>query len=169
MKRRHVAILAADVAGYSRLMAKDEEGTTHRLRKLRNVIAARVGENQGRIFSETGDGFVVEFPHPLPALCCAMTIQQDTRTLNDGLPKDQKMLLRIGIHSANVIVERKNLLGTGVILASRIESVAEPGRIFLSAAVYDEVKKSSPLAFEFLGSRSLKNIADKTPLYAIRL
>lgn len=167
MERRLATILAADVAGYSRLMAADEEGATERLSKLRAILAGRVDEAGGTIFGEAGDGFVAEFASPVNAVRCGVEVQRDLALANRDLPAERQMRLRIGVHLADVIVGNDTLLGDGVNLAARIEANGAPGAVHLSAPVYDQVARTSGYAFKCLGPQTFKNIDGATTVYAV--
>ncbi|MEM7121927.1 MAG: adenylate/guanylate cyclase domain-containing protein [Pseudomonadota bacterium] len=167
MERHLAAILAADVAGYSRLVGADEEAAIKRLAKLRGILADRVAEAGGRIFGEAGDGFVAEFASPVKAVRCAVETQRDLVLENRELEADSKMMLRIGVHLADVIVENGTLLGDGVNIASRIEAGCAPGEVHISAPIYDQVAKSAGFGFTCLGPKAFKNIEGPTTVYAV--
>jgi class 3 adenylate cyclase len=152
--RRLVAILAADVVGYSRQIGADETGTLDRLRALRrDIIDPLVIEHSGRIFKSTGDGVLTEFPSAVQALRCALAIQEQARANQAGLQ------LRIGLHQGDVVIEGDDLLGDGVNIAARIEPLAEPGGIAMSARVHEDALGKVPVDVEDLGTPALKNIA----------
>jgi adenylate cyclase len=167
MERRLATILAADIAGYSQLMSADEERTTQRLSRVREVFFDRVAEASGEVFGEAGDGFIAEFASPVKAVQCAVEIQRDLALENRDIVADKKMLFRIGIHLADVIVENGTLLGDGVNIAARIEANGEPGQVHVSAQVFDQVGEKLGLTFDCLGPRSFKNIDGTTKVYAI--
>src|SRR3954449_11766896 len=128
--RRLAAILAADVAGYSRLMGLDEVGTAGTLRKHRAVTDALVAEHGGRIVKTTGDGVLLEFPSVVDAVECAVAMQAVMAERNEGVPQDRRMLFRIGINLCDILIEGDDILGDGVNVAARLEAIAEPGGIF---------------------------------------
>jgi adenylate cyclase len=134
MERRLAAILAADVVGYSRLMEADEAGTHTALKERQNtILEPLVGQNHGRIIRLMGDGVLVEFASAVNAVCCAVEMQKRMTAANAGLPEDRQIVLRIGINVGDVIVEGDDLYGDGVNIAARLEALAEPGRIYVSA------------------------------------
>ena len=167
MERRLATILAADVAGYSRLMSADEEHVTRRLATVREILFRRVSEAGGNIFGEAGDGFVAEFGSPVKAVRCGVEIQRDLALENRDIVPDRKMLLRIGIHLADVIVENDTLLGEGVNIAARIEAAGEPSEVHVSGPVFDQVAKTLGLRFKCLGPQSFKNIEGTTTVHAV--
>src|SRR5215470_12878912 len=137
--RRLAAILAADVAGYSRLIGADEEGTLNRLRALRaEVIDPKIAEHHGRIVKTTGDGLLIEFASVVDALRCAAEIQADVAESNAPLPADKRIDLRIGINMGDIVVEDGDIFGDGVNVAARLEGLAEPGGICVSARVRED-------------------------------
>jgi TolB-like protein len=166
--RRLAAILAADVAGYSRLMGADEEGTLERLKALRReVLDPKIAEHRGRIVKITGDGLLVEFASVVDAARCAVAVQQAMPERNTGVAADSHIELRIGINLGDVIVEGDDLYGDGVNIAARLEGLAEPGGICISRVVHEQVRDKLDLAFEDLGEQQLKNIA--RPLHVWRV
>ena len=168
--RRLAAILAADVAGYSRLMGADEEGTLERLKALRReLLDPRIGEHRGRIVKTTGDGVLVEFASVVDAVRCAVTVQQAMAERNTGVAADSRIELRIGVNLGDVIVEGDDLYGDGVNIAARIEALADAGGVFVSNTVYDHVRDRLPFVFEYLGERQVKNIARPIRVYRLLL
>ncbi|HJU18289.1 MAG TPA: adenylate/guanylate cyclase domain-containing protein [Stellaceae bacterium] len=166
--RRLAAILAADVAGYSRLMGTDEEGTLERLKALRReLIDPRIADHHGRIVKTTGDGLLVEFASVVDAVRCAVAIQQDMAARNLGVAPAEGMAFRIGINLGDVIAEGDDLYGDGVNIAARLEALTEPGSVFVSHAVYEHVRDRLPFAFADLGEHQVKNIA--RPLHVYRV
>ena len=129
VKRRLAAILAADVAGYSRLMGADEAGTARRLREHREAVTPIITEHGGRIVKTTGDGVLLEFPSVVAAVECAVSMQTLMAERNAGLGEDERMLFRIGINLGDVLIEGDDILGDGVNIAARLEGIAEPGGI----------------------------------------
>jgi len=167
--RRLAAILAADVAGYSRLMGADEEGTLERLKALRrDLLDPKIAEHRGRIVKTTGDGVLVEFASVVDAVRCAVTVQQTMPERNTGIGADKLIELRIGINLGDVIVEGDDLYGDGVNIAARIEALADAGGVFVSNTVHDHVRDRLPFVFEDLGERQVKNIARPVRVYRVR-
>jgi TolB-like protein/class 3 adenylate cyclase len=167
--RRLAAILAADVAGYSRLMGADEEGTHERLKaQRRELVDPKVAEHHGRIVKTTGDGMLVEFPSVVDAVRCAVEVQQAMAERNTGVEADNRIELRIGINLGDVIVEPDDLYGDGVNIAARIEALADAGGVFVSNTVHDHVRDRLPFVFEDLGEQQVKNIARPVRVYRVR-
>src|SRR6476659_8397194 len=170
MERRLTAILAADVVGYSRLMGANESGTLAALDALRaDIVNPKIGEHQGRIVKLTGDGMLVEFPSVVNAVACAAEVQRGVRDRNKGVPPDRRIEFRIGVNVGDVIVEGEDILGDGVNVAARLESIAPPGGIAVSQSVRDHVGKRLDLAFKDMGERRLKNIEKPIRVYSISL
>jgi class 3 adenylate cyclase/tetratricopeptide (TPR) repeat protein len=160
VERRLAAILAADVAGYSRLMGADEEGTLRRLKALRGeLLDPKIAEHHGRIVKTTGDGLLVEFASVVDAVRCAVEVQQAMPERNTGVAADNRIELRIGINLGDVIVEGDDLYGDGVNIAARIEALADAGGVFVSNTVHDQVRDRLPFVFEDRGEQQVKNIA----------
>jgi adenylate cyclase len=169
VERRLAAILAADVAGYSRLMGADEEGTLERLKALRHeLLDPKIAEHHGRIVKTTGDGLLVEFASVVDAVRCAVEVQQAMPERNTGTAADNHIELRIGINLGDVIVEGDDLYGDGVNIAARIEALADAGGVFVSNTVHDHVRDRLPFAFEDLGEQQVKNIARPVRVYRVR-
>jgi TolB-like protein/class 3 adenylate cyclase len=167
--RRLAAILAADVAGYSRLMGADEEGTLERLKALRHeLLDPKIAEHKGRIVKTTGDGMLVEFASVVDAVRCAVAVQQAMPERDAGLGADNRIELRIGINLGDVIVEGDDLYGDGVNIAARIEGIADAGAVFVSNTVHDHVRDRLPFVFEDLGEQQVKNIARPVRIYRVR-
>jgi adenylate cyclase len=168
--RKLTAILAADVAGYSRLMGADEEGTLHRLAEIRRTLFdPRVAEHHGRIFKTTGDGLLVEFSSVVDAVRCAVEIQRAMKVLNAGEPDTRRMDFRIGINLGDVMAVEDDIYGDGVNVASRIEGLAPPGGICVAKNVVDQVQDKLDLVFEDMGEKHVKNIARPIRVMRIRL
>jgi TolB-like protein len=161
------AILAADVAGYSRLMGLDEAGTARVLREHRAVCDALVVRHGGRIVKTTGDGLLIEFPSVVDAVECALAVQQVMAERNDDVPQDRRMLFRMGINLGDILIEGDDILGEGVNIAARLEGIAEPGGICISSSAYDQVRGKIGVEFADLGEQSLKNIARPVRAYAV--
>ena len=167
--RKLAAILAADVVGYSRLAGADEERTLARLRALRgDLIDPAVAAHRGRVVKRTGDGALVEFRSVVDAVRCALEIQAGMAERNAGVAADRAIKFRIGIHLGDVVEEEDgDLMGDGVNIAARLEGIAEPGGICLSAVAYESVRDKIDAAFADLGEKELKNIARRVRVYAL--
>ncbi|MBV8458899.1 MAG: adenylate/guanylate cyclase domain-containing protein, partial [Acetobacteraceae bacterium] len=158
--RRLAAILAADVAGYSRLMGVDEEGTHERLKAhLGELVQPKIAEHRGRIVKNTGDGFLAEFQSVVDAVRCAVEIQRGMAERNEGTPPESRIEFRVGINLGDVIVEPHDIFGDGVNVAARLEALAEPGGICVSRVVRDQVRDKLDFGFEDMGEQQVKNIA----------
>jgi class 3 adenylate cyclase len=167
--RRLAAILAADVAGYSRLMGADEEGTLERLKALRReLLDPKIAEHRGRVVKTTGDGLLVEFASVVDAVRCAVAVQQAMPERNTGIGVDSGIELRIGINLGDVIVEGDDLYGDGVNIAARIEALADAGGVFVSNTVHDHVRDRLPFVFDDLGEQQVKNIARPIRVFRVR-
>jgi TolB-like protein/class 3 adenylate cyclase/Flp pilus assembly protein TadD len=167
--RRLAAILAADVAGYSRLMGADEEGTHERLKAhRRGLVEPKISEHSGRIVKTTGDGLLAEFPSVVDAVRCAAELQRAMIDREAGMPEDRRIRFRIGINLGDVIVEGGDIFGDGVNVAARLEALAEKGGICISRTVRDHIRDKLPFVFEDLGEQSVKNIARPVRVYALR-
>jgi TolB-like protein/class 3 adenylate cyclase/Flp pilus assembly protein TadD len=167
--RRLAAILAADVAGYSRLIGADEEGTLDRLKAIRaEVIDPKIGEHRGRIVKTTGDGLLVEFGSVVDALRCATEWQRAMAEHNVGTP-DHRIEFRVGINVGDVVVEDGDIFGDGVNVAARLEALADPGGICVSARVQEDAAGRLDLAFDDMGEQALKNIVRPVRVYRVRL
>jgi TolB-like protein/class 3 adenylate cyclase/Tfp pilus assembly protein PilF len=164
--RRLAAILAADVAGYSRLMGLDEVGTARTLREHRAVTDALVARHGGRIVKTTGDGLLLEFPSVVDAVECAVAVQAVMKERNHGVAPDRRMLFRIGINLGDILIEGDDILGDGVNIAARLEGIAEPGGICISSSAYDHVRGKVAVDFADLGEQKLKNIARPVRVYS---
>jgi adenylate cyclase len=168
MDRRLAAIFAADVAGYSRLVGADEEGTIDRLSAhRRELIEPKIAEHQGRLVKTTGDGVLAEFASPVKAVRCAIDMQHGMAERNADIPEGQRIEFRIGINLGDVVVEDGDIFGDGVNVAARLENIAEPGAVYISRAVRDFVTDAAELALEELGERELKNIAKPVQVFRI--
>jgi adenylate cyclase len=167
--RRLVAILAADVAGYSRLMGADEEGTHERLKAHhRELIGPKIAEHSGRIVKTTGDGLLAEFPSVVDAVRCSAELQRVMIDREAGIAEDRRIRFRIGINLGDVIVEDDDIFGDGVNVAARLEALAEPGGVCISRMVRDHIRDKLAYAFEDLGEQIVKNIARPVRVYALR-
>src|SRR2546421_6654888 len=166
--RRLAAIMAADVAGYSRLIGTDEQGTLNRLRSFRTeVVDPKIAEHHGRLVKTTGDGFLIEFGSVIDALRCAVEIQQSMAERNTG-PAD-RIEFRIGINVGDIVVEDGDIFGDGVNVAARLEGLAEPGGICVSARVQEDATGKLDLAFEDIGEQALKNIVRPIRVHRARI
>jgi len=167
MNRRLAAILAADIAGYSRLMGEDEATTVRDLKGHQAVILPMVGRYGGRIIDTAGDGILAEFPSVISATECAVEIQTVMATRNEGVPESRRMQFRIGINLGDVIHDETRIYGDGINVAARLEGIAEPGGICISRQVFDQVSRALKADFQALGPRTLKNIAQPVDVFAI--
>jgi TolB-like protein/class 3 adenylate cyclase len=168
--RRLAAILAADVAGYSRLMGADEEGTHERLKAhLRELIDPKIAEHRGRIVKNTGDGLLAEFASVVDAVRCAEEIQRGMIDREPEVPEERRIRFRIGVNLGDVIAEGEDIFGDGVNIAARLEALAEPGGIWVSRMVHDQVRDKLTFAFEDLGEQHVKNIARPVRAYRISI
>jgi adenylate cyclase len=168
VERRLTAILAADVAGYSRLMGADEEGTLAQLKAHRRALLdPKITEHRGRIVKTTGDGMLVEFASVVDALRCAIEVQRGMVQRNTEMPPDRRIEFRVGIHQGDVIVEGDDIFGDGVNVAARLEGLAEPGGICLSSRVVEDVQGKLDIAFKDAGEQHLKNIARPIKVFRI--
>ena len=159
VERRLAAVLAADVAGYSRLMGADEEGTLAALMTYRReLIDPKIAEHRGRVVKTTGDGYLIEFASVVDATRCAMDVQRGMSERNVSVPRDKRLEFRIGINVGDVIIEDDDIFGDGVNIAARLEGIAEPGGIVISASAHDAVINRVSAEFRDLGGLSLKNI-----------
>lgn len=167
VERRLVAIFAADVAGYSRLMSQDEIGTLRTLTAHREIMDRLIAEHGGRIANTAGDSVMAEFPSAVDAVQCAVSVQEAlAQTTQDNL-EDQRLQFRIGVHVGDVMVRGGDLLGDGVNVAARLQSLADPGGICISAATHEYVRKNLMLAYTDLGPQSTKNIEEPIQTFAI--
>jgi TolB-like protein len=167
VERRLAAILAADVAGYSRLMGTDEAGTAQALREHRAAADPLIAQHGGRIVKTTGDGMLIEFGSVVGAVQCAIGLQKLAAERNTGLPDESRMEWRIGIHLGDVLVEGDDILGDGVNIAARLEGIAEPGGICISEDAFRQVRGKVEVEFADIGEQSLKNIARPLRVYRI--
>ena len=168
IERKLAAIFAADIAGYSRLMARDEIGTLARLKASRAIIDGLITTHRGRIFNTAGDSVVADFASAVDAVQCAVAVQEAVVAENAGRTADEPMQFRIGVHVGDVMVDGDNLLGDGINIAARLEGLAEPGAICISAATRDHIGNKLPLAFKDLGDQQVKNIAQAIRVYRVQ-
>jgi len=167
VERRLATILVADVYGYSRMMGENEERTVRVLREHRAVFDDLLKLHRGRVFNTAGDAILAEFPSAVEAVRCATEVQAALRTRNEHLPEPERMWFRIGINLGDVVVQGSDLLGDGVNVAARIQTVAEPGGVCISGSVYDQIQNKLTLSITKLGERSFKNIAQPVRTFAI--
>jgi formylglycine-generating enzyme required for sulfatase activity/class 3 adenylate cyclase len=166
--RRLVTIVAADIAGYSRLVGVDEEGTIARLKRhRRELIEPTVAEHNGRLIKWMGDGFLGEFTSPVEAVRCAVVIQQSMAGRNAALPRPQWIQFRIGVNLGDVIIDQEDVYGDGVNLAARLQALADPGGVYISGGVYELVKNKLVVGYQSLGDRKVKNITDPIRVYRV--
>jgi adenylate cyclase len=168
VERRLAAVLAADVAGYSRLMGTDEEGTLAQLKALRKTLVdPKIAEHRGRIVKTTGDGLLLEFASVVDAARCAAEIQRDMAARNSGVPQDIRIEFRIGIHVGDIIIDENDIFGDGVNIAARLEGIAEPGGVCISDDAHRQIRGKVEIAFEDMGLKNLKNIAEPLRVWQI--
>ena len=169
VERRLAAILAADVAGYSRLMGVDEEGTLAALKAhRRELIDPKIAEHRGRVVKTTGDGMLVEFASAVDAVRCSMEIQRAMAERNAGRPEDRRIEFRIGINVGDIIIDEGDIYGDGVNIAARVEPLAGPGAICISEDAYKQIKGKLALDVSDMGEQQLKNIAQPVRVYSVR-
>src|SRR5512145_2008161 len=169
IQRRLAAILAADIAGYSRLMHEDEPATVRDLKSHQSAILPLIGRYGGRIIDTAGDGIMAEFPSVIGATECAVEIQTAMAERNAGVPESRRMRFRIGINLGDVIHDETRIYGDGINIAARLEALAEPGGVLVSNTVYDQVRGKLPLTFEDVGERQVKNIEQPVRMYRVRV
>ncbi len=167
VERKLAAILSADVVGYSRLMAEDEDATVRLVTAYREEVELLVHQHRGRLVDFTGDNFLAEFASAVAAVGCALEIQDVLQARNARLPSDRRMVFRMGLHLGEVRTEGDRLFGTGVNVAARIQTLAEPGGVCISSAVKDQVGSKLELAYEDMGEQTVKNVPD--PVHAYRV
>ncbi len=165
--RRLVAILSADVVGYSRLMAEDEDETARTLAAYRDEVALLVRQHRGRVVDSPGDNLLAEFPTATDGVECALAIQRVISARNAPLPADRRMELRIGLHVGEVTFEPDRIYGNGVNIAARLQALAETGGICVSGAVQEQVGKKLAVSYRDLGPQSLKNIPEPVRAYHV--
>jgi len=169
VQRRLTAILAADVAGYSRLIGDDEEGTLARLKQhRRELVDAKIAEHSGRIVKTTGDGMLIEFASAVDAARCAIAVQVGMAERNADLPQNKRIEFRIGLHVGDIVIEDDDIFGDGVNIAARLEGIADPGAICISDDAYRQVRGKFDAAFEDMGNKQLKNIASPVRVYGLK-
>ena len=168
VERKLAAIFAADIAGYSRLMARDEVGTLARLKASRATVDKLIASHRGRIFNTAGDSVVADFASAVDAVQCAIAVQAALAGETAGQSADERLMFRIGVHVGDVIVDGSDLLGDGVNIAARLEALAEPGGVCVSGAVHEQVGNKLPLGFDDLGEQQVKNIPHAVRVYRVK-
>src|SRR5271169_5188049 len=169
-QRRLMAILAADIAGYSRLMEADEEGMLARLKATRReLVNPKIAEHQGRIVKTTGDGMLIEFASVVNALRCAVEVQRSMAQRNAEMPPDNRIAARMGVNVGDIMIDGSDIFGEGVNVAARLERMAEPGGICVSIRAKEDAEGKLDIAFDDLGEHQLKNIAKPVRVFQVRM
>jgi adenylate cyclase len=166
-KRKLTAVLSADVAGYSRLMAEDEAATVKTLATYREVMASLIKQHRGRVVDSPGDNVLAEFSSVVDAVQCAVAVQKEFQARNAELPENRRMEFRIGINLGDVIEEEQRIYGDGVNIAARLEALADPGGICVSKTAFDQIETKLPLGYEYLGEQEVKNIPKPVGAYRV--
>src|SRR5512136_1590372 len=169
VKRKLTAILSADVKGYSRLMAEDEEWTVHTLNAYKDVMRGLIQQHRGRIVDAPGDNVLAEFASVVDAVQSAVEIQQVLRAKNAMLPENRRMEFRIGINLGDVIEEKDTIYGDGVNIAARLEGLAEAGGICISGSAFEQIENKLPLRYDYLGEHEVKNITKPVRVYKAQI
>ena len=169
VKRKLIAILSADVKGYSRLMGEDEKGTVRTLNAYKEVMTGLIQHHHGRVVDAPGDNVLAEFASVVDAVECAVEIQKELKTRNAELPENRKMEFRIGVNLGDVIEDGEQILGDGVNIAARLESLSEAGGICISGTVFDQVRNKLELGYDYLGEQTVKNIALPVRVYKVMM
>ncbi|MGA2318716.1 MAG: adenylate/guanylate cyclase domain-containing protein [Thermodesulfobacteriota bacterium] len=169
VKRKLTAILSADVKGYSRLMGEDEKGTVRTLNAYKEVMTGLIQDHHGRVVDAPGDNVLAEFSSVVDAVECAVELQKELKTRNAELPENRRMEFRIGVNLGDVIEDGEQILGDGVNIAARLESLSEAGGICISGTAFDHVKNKLSLGYEYLGEQTVKNIAEPVRIYRVLL
>jgi adenylate cyclase len=167
VKRKLAAILSADAKGYSRLMGEDEKGTVRTLNAYKEVMTGLIEHHHGRVVDAPGDNVLAEFGSVVDAVQCAVEIQKELKTRNDDLPENRRMEFRIGVNLGDVIEDGEQILGDGVNIAARLESLSEAGGICISGTAYDQIKNKLTLGYEYHGKQTVKNISEPVRVYRI--
>jgi adenylate cyclase len=167
MERRLAAILCADVHGYSRLMGENEEATVRNLSAHRSIIDRLIEQHHGRFVNSAGDSVLAEFASAVHAVECAVEIQTVLKTENAEVPPGRRMEFRIGVNLGDVVVQGEEIYGDGVNVAARLESLAEPGSIYISASIHEQISNKLALCYEELGERHVKNIAKPVRVFRV--
>ena len=170
MERRLAAVLIADVVGYGRLSQADEEGTRARFQAdLREVFEPKIAAHHGRLVKTMGDGLLVEFHSVVDAVRCAVAVQRAKSERDAGVPADRRLAFRIGINLGDVIVEGDDIHGDGVIIAERLQTIADPGGVTISGTAFDHAVHKADVGFVHLGEQRVKNVADPVRVYRVLL
>ena len=167
IERKLTTVLCADVAGYSRLMDRDEVGTLARLKQHRTALAGLIGRHGGRVVNTWGDGLIADFPSVVEAVQCAVEAQQELGARNGDLPAEERLEFRIGINLGDVMVEEDDLYGEGVNVAARLQALADPGGIMISGTVHDLVRGKLSVRFDDIGPQQVKNLAEPVPAFRV--
>ena len=167
VKRKLTAILSADVKGYSRLMGEDEEGTIRTLNTYKEVMTTLIQQQRGRVVDAPGDNVLAEFASVVDAVRCAVEIQKELKTRNAELPENRRMEFRIGVNLGDVVEDGEQILGDGVNIAARMESLADGGGICISGTVYDHIENKLPFGYGYIGEQTVKNIAKPVRVYRV--
>src|SRR4030066_395262 len=166
-KRKLTAILSADVKGYSRLMGEDEEGTIRTLNTYKELMSSLIRQQRGRVVDAPGDNVLAEFGSVVDAVRCAVDIQKELKSRNAELPENRRMEFRIGVNLGDVVEDGEQILGDGVNIAARLESLSEAGGICISGTAFDQVRNKVELGYEYLGEQTVKNIALPVRMYKV--
>jgi adenylate cyclase len=166
-KRKLTAIFSADVAGYSRLMGEDEAAKVKTLENYKQVMFTLIKQHRGRVIDSPGDNLLAEFASVVDAVQCGVAVQKELQARNADLPETRRMQFRIGINLGDVIEEGKRIYGDGVNIAARLESCADPGGICVSKTAFDHIESKLPLGYEYLGEKTVKNIAKPGGAYRV--
>jgi adenylate cyclase len=167
VKRKLAAILSADVKGYSRLMSEDEEATVRTLNAYKQIMTNLIQQHHGRVVDAPGDNVLAEFASVVEAVRCAVEIQKELKARNADLPGNRRMEFRIGVNLGDVVVDGEQILGDGVNIAARLESLSEAGGICISGTAFDHVENKLGLGYEYLGEQTVKNIAKPVRVYRV--
>src|ERR1700759_1746457 len=166
--RRLAAIIVGDIVAYSRLMEADEEGTHNLVKRIeKELIEPSIAEHSGVLVKTTGDGFIATFDSPVEAVRCSIVIQQNLVGRNASLPTHYRIEYRIGVNLGDVIIESDDVYGDGVNIASRLEGIADPGQVYISGGIYEQIKHKLVCGYESLGDRKVKNITDPVRVYRV--
>jgi adenylate cyclase len=166
-KRKLTAILSADVAGYSRLMAEDETATVTTIASYREIMASLIKQHRGRVVDSQGDNMLAEFSSVVDSVQCAVAVQNEFQARNAELAENRRMEFRVGINLGDVIDEDERIYGDGVNIAARLEALADPGGICISKTAFDQIETKLPLGYEYLGEQSVKNISKPVKAYRV--
>ena len=167
LKRKLVALLSADVKGYTRLMSLDEEATVRTLDSYKEAMGDLIRRNDGRVVDSIGDNLLAEFPSVVEAVQCAVEIQKEIKGRNKDVPEERRMEFRIGVNLGDVVVEGEKVFGDGVNIVARMEKLAEPGGVCISGTAYEQVRNRLPYGFKDLGKQQIKNIAEPVQVYRV--